>query len=191
MRLTKNQLKRIIRKTILQEGMKLPEQLGDEFRIEVMNGGYDIASGKYSPSSDYEVNLYKRYDHGEFEVGNASVSYSLKCNSYEIVVVYSDYNSYGPLLYDIALEVAGEQGLIPDRDEVSMEAAKVWRYYLNNRWDISSMPIKHRSCGNPRGFFPDGHEKFGRFDWANWVYYQTNGTPMTDRLLKLNKISFK
>jgi len=37
MRLTENQLKRIIRKTILTERMVLPEQLGDEFRIEVVN----------------------------------------------------------------------------------------------------------------------------------------------------------
>jgi len=191
MRLTKNQLKRIIRKTILQEGMKLPEQLGDEFRIEVMDGGYDIASGKYSPSSDYEVNLYKKDHLGEFEVGNVSVTYSLRCNAYEIVVAYSDIDKYGPLIYDVAIEVAGDQGLVPDRDEVSMDAENVWKYYLGRRYDISAEPIKSAACGTPRGFFPDGSEKFGRFGWSNWIYYQTQGTPMTDRLLKLNKITFK
>ena len=41
MRLTENQLKRIIRNVLLVEGMKMPEQLGDEFRIEVVNSGYD------------------------------------------------------------------------------------------------------------------------------------------------------
>ena len=191
MRLTENQLKRIIRDVILAEGMKMPEQLGDEFRIEVVNSGYDPSTGKFSPPSAYEVNLYKRYDHGEFEVGSISVYYSINCNAYEIVVAYADYDGYGPLLYDVAIEVAGKQGLVPDRTEVSTDAEKVWRYYIRKRWDITSKPIEDFACGSPRDFFPDGRDKFGRFDWANWVYYQTQGTPMTDRLLRLNKITFK
>ena len=191
MRLTKNQLKRIIRKTILQEGMKLPEQLGDEFRIEVMNGGYDIASGKYSPSSDYEVNLYKKDHLDEFEIGSVVVSYNLRCNSFIVVIGYSDIDNYGPLLYDIALEVAGAQGLAPDRNQVSIDAEKVWRYYLRRRYDITAKPIKSLACDSPRGVFAGGKDKFGDYDWANWIYYQTNGTPMTDRLIKLNKIMFK
>jgi hypothetical protein len=191
MRLTENQLKKIIRNIILAEGMKMPEDLGDDLRIEVVNAGYDMSTGKYSPPASYEVNLYKKFDHGEFEVGNVSVTYSLLCSAYEIVVTYSDIDKYGPLLYDIAIEIAGDQGLLPDRDEVSMEAENVWMNYFRKRWDISVVPIKSAACGTPRGFFLDGREKFGRFDWSNWIYYQTSGTPMTNRLLKLNKITFK
>ena len=191
MRLTESQLKKIIRKTILAEGMVLPEQLGDDLRIEVINAGFDIQTGKYSPPASYEVNLYKKFDHGEFEVGNVSVTYSLRCNAYEIVIAYSDIDKYGPLLYDVAIEVAGDQGLVPDREDVSMDAEKVWDYYLRRRYDITAKPIKSSICGTPRGFFSDGKEKFGRFGWSNWIYYQTSGTPMTDRLVKLNKITFK
>ena len=191
MRLTENQLKKIIRKTILAEGMVLPEQLGDEFRIEVVNSGFDMSTKKYSPPASYEVNLYKKDHLGEFEVGSVAVSYSLRCNAFAVVVAYSDYDGLGPLLYDIAIEVAGDQGLTPDRNQVSMDAEKVWRYYLRRRYDISVEPIKSAACGTPRGFFPDGREKFGRFGWSNWIYYQTQGSPMTDRLLKLNKITFK
>jgi len=191
MRLTENQLKKIIRNIILKEGMKMPEDLGDDLRIEVVNSGYEMSTKKYSPPASYEVNLYKKFDHGEFEVGNVSVTYSLRCNAYEIVVAYSDIDKYGPLIYDVAIEVAGDQGLVPDRDEVSMDAENIWRYYLNRRYDISVEPIKSAACGSPRGFFPDGKDKFGRFGWSNWVYHQTQGTPMTDRLLKLNKITFK
>jgi hypothetical protein len=190
MRLTENQLRGLIHKTILREAMVMPEKLGDNFRIVVINSGWDMTAKSYSPTSAYEVNLYKKYDHGEFEVGTVAVSYSLSCSSYEIVVSFSDYDKYGPLLYDIAIEVAGDLGLIPDRGDVSEAAGKVWSYYLRKRWDISSKPITSNSCGSPRSFFPDGKDKFGRFDWSNWIYYQTNGTPMTDRLLKLNKISF-
>ncbi|MDP6459108.1 MAG: hypothetical protein QGF78_07295 [Candidatus Bathyarchaeota archaeon] len=47
----------------------------------------------------------------------------------------------GPLLYDLAFEIAekkGLQGLGPDPREVSDEAAAVWDYYLNNRPDIEA-----------------------------------------------------
>jgi hypothetical protein len=47
----------------------------------------------------------------------------------------------GPLLYDLAFEIAekkGLQGLGPDPREVSSDAASVWDYYLNNRPDIEA-----------------------------------------------------
>lgn len=191
MRLTERHLRKFIRKTILLEVMMMPEQLGDDLRIEVVNAGYDTSTGKYSPRASYEVNLYKKDHLGEFEVGNVSVSYSLRCNAYEIVIAYSDIDNYGPLLYDVAIEVAGAQGLLPDRDQVSIDAEKVWRYYLRRRYDITAKPIQSLVCGSPRGAFAGGKDKFGEYDWANWIYYQTSGTPVTDRLLKLNKISFE
>ena len=42
---------------------------------------------------------------------------------------------YGPLLYDIAM--AGEQGLMPDRDGVSPDATRVWQKY-RDRPDVTS-----------------------------------------------------
>ena len=191
MRLTENQLKKIIRNIILAEGMKMPEDLDDDLRIEVVNSGFDMATKKYSPPASYEVNLYKKDHLDEFEVGSVSVSYSLRCNSFTVVIGYSDIDNYGPLLYDVALEVAGEQGLAPDRHQVSIDAEKVWRYYLRRRYDITAKPIKSLACDSPRGVFAGGKDKFGDYDWANWIYYQTQGIPMTDRLLTLNKISFK
>jgi hypothetical protein len=190
MRLTENQLRKFIRNIILAEGMKMPEDLGDNLRVVVVNSGYDSSIKKYLPPAAYEVNLIKKDQGGEFEVGSVAVSYSLRCNSFEVVVAYSDIDKYGPLLYDVALEVAGDQGLIPDRNQVSIDAEKVWRYYLRRRYDISAKPIQNLACDSPRGFFAGGKEKFGEYDWANWTYYQTQGTPMTDRLLKLNKITF-
>ena len=47
----------------------------------------------------------------------------------------------GPLLYDLAFEVAEKQGLGglgPDPREVSDEAKAVWDYYLNSRSDIEA-----------------------------------------------------
>jgi hypothetical protein len=42
-------------------------------------------------------------------------------------------NKYGPLMYDIALSYVGNQGLIPDRESVSDDARKIWRYYQTRR----------------------------------------------------------
>ena len=46
---------------------------------------------------------------------------------------------YGPLLYDIAIEIATMHGsgLVSDRSAVSMEAHDVWQYYLDNRPDVT------------------------------------------------------
>ena len=45
---------------------------------------------------------------------------------------------WGPLIYDIAIEVCRVFGasLTSDRDEVSDEAQNVWRYYDRNRTDV-------------------------------------------------------
>ena len=44
---------------------------------------------------------------------------------------------YGPLLYDVALETVGKNGLKPDTNVVSDDASKVWKQY-DQREDIES-----------------------------------------------------
>lgn len=50
------------------------------------------------------------------------------------------YQGYGPALYDIVLQYCGVRGLRPDRS-VSSEAKRVWKFYFDNRKDISKKPI--------------------------------------------------
>ncbi len=47
-------------------------------------------------------------------------------------------DGFGPLLYDVALEVAGDDGLKPDVEDVSDEASAVWKYYDTRRDDVRS-----------------------------------------------------
>ena len=56
-------------------------------------------------------------------------------------VVYAGAASgWGPLLYDVAMELATQVGggLTPDRSSVSNDAQNVWSYYFNNRGDVES-----------------------------------------------------
>ena len=52
-------------------------------------------------------------------------------------------DGYGPLLYDVAMEVATMfgGGLVSDRTIVSTDAQRVWRYYLKNRSDVESSQL--------------------------------------------------
>lgn len=52
----------------------------------------------------------------------------------------TDFKGYGPTLYDIVLQYCGSVGLRPDRS-VSPEAKAIWKYYFDNRKDISKKPI--------------------------------------------------
>ncbi len=56
-------------------------------------------------------------------------------------VVYAGAASgWGPMLYDVAMELATQVGggLTPDRSSVSNDAQNVWSYYFNNRGDVQS-----------------------------------------------------
>ena len=56
-------------------------------------------------------------------------------------VVYAGTASgWGPMLYDVAMELATQVGggLTPDRSSVSNDAQNVWSYYFNNRVDVQS-----------------------------------------------------
>ena len=48
---------------------------------------------------------------------------------------------FGPLLYDVALEAAGENGLKPDTLDVSDDASAVWKHYATQRDDVKSEPL--------------------------------------------------
>jgi len=50
-------------------------------------------------------------------------------------------SGWGPMLYDLAMELAGDDGLTPDRESLSSEAYSVWNYYLKNRSDVETKQL--------------------------------------------------
>jgi hypothetical protein len=63
--------------------------------------------------------------------------------AYTVTWVSVSESGWGPLLYDLAMEVATSRGsgLTPDRGSVSYEANKVWDYYLANRGDVEETQL--------------------------------------------------
>jgi len=83
---------------------------------------------------------------------------------------------YGPLLYDIAMELEG--GLTPDRMSVSPAAEHVWDFYKDNRSDVEAKLLD--DMNNPKtptkqddtGFLHDGGEESS----LNYAYFIEGGT---------------
>lgn len=48
---------------------------------------------------------------------------------------------FGPLLYDVMMEAAGNRGLTMDRETLTQEAFHVWDYYLHKRSDVKAIPL--------------------------------------------------
>jgi hypothetical protein len=64
-------------------------------------------------------------------------------NVWELEAVEARHG-YGPLLYDLLLELAylsGASGVAPDRSGVSDEAERVWDHYAERRSDVEAGPL--------------------------------------------------
>ena len=111
--------------------------------------------------------------------------------------VHEDYKDagFGPLMYDIAMELAGKHGLMCDRNSVSNEAARLWNHYLQLRADVFSDDIDIDNC--TYDMLSTGDEiairKGAEHPWHQKVYFSTNTVagstqPTINRLEKLGRI---
>ena len=86
----------------------------------------------------------------------ASKSFQLKCAGAYIVSnteVEQDFRNLGigALLYDVAIEIAGKNGLASDRSAVSQDAERMW-FYFNRSNDYD-----YKSFDTPDGRFTKGY----------------------------------
>lgn len=103
-----------------------------------------------------------------------------KWNASEIVTSAAQ-EGYGPLLYDIVMEL--ENGLMADRSNVSPSAKKVWAYYLNNRKDVE--PKELDDIENPKTKTKkDDSQVFdgGTKNPLNYAYFIKKGPAVTTLL---------
>jgi hypothetical protein len=101
---------------------------------------------------------------------------------------------FGPLAYDVAIEVTG--GLTSDRDSVTKYAAAVWDRYMNGRPDVQVLQMDNdRNHLTPEDE-DNCEQRSARVDSGGWPspgsfwdsslskVYKKSGTPVMDELRK-------
>ena len=129
-----NLLREYIRELLTEGAKNLDDLEAEDLYIHV--GGYEDGFIIELGYSDLPVAA------GEIAVVKPSPSRG-SCGDAMMVSHSQADQGWGPLLYDLAIELATERagGLISDRGSVSEEARAVWDYYLANRGDTTGIQL--------------------------------------------------
>ena len=144
-------LRQYIRQTLLTEAAFTPEDLPDDLKIKIHDDGdlFEIEIVKktkgytHDGSGWIKSSVYSNVG-GEIQTYKISNPGSGNCLGAYMVSYASASDGWGPLLYDIAIELATQKGsgLIADRESVSADAEAVWRHYLDRRsGDVESLQM--------------------------------------------------
>ena len=149
MRLTEAILKRMILEEmnsgLLQEVAKGPQDLPEDVFVRVFHQGPDKnlitilftdRDGNYIPPVAKSGENNPIYGDVTFNLKSTH----LECDNSSVIAVTEVADGWGPMLYDIAMEIGTMRanGLTPDRRSVSPEAQDVWWNYLNMRPDVKA-----------------------------------------------------
>lgn len=143
MRITETALRRMIRRELLREAAVTPEEaqgMGVEFRIMKSSGGG--ARPQWSITASTESYAGGTYRQAIINIAKPTKRQGVCNDAWEVTWSLSDIPKLGPLLYDIAMEIATLEGggLMSDRAEVSDKARRVWRMY-GARGDIEKYQL--------------------------------------------------
>lgn len=110
--------------------------------ITVSKDGLTDFNVYYSDEKGNEKDARVSDVHGEVSIMNPTDNTG-PCGDALHVVYAGAASGWGPMLYDVAMEVATEVGggLTPDRNSVSSDAENVWSYYFNDRGDVESQQL--------------------------------------------------
>lgn len=117
---------------------------------------------------------------------------NIPCLSALSVEVAQAPSGYGPLLYDLAMELSGHKGIYSDRVVVSEAAQRIWEYYEHQRGDVESFHPLELVGVNESDCIEDIIHMFGE-EWEddpmNKVFKKKTGNLSTlDALRDANKI---
>jgi hypothetical protein len=132
-----------------------------------------------------KVNISPRFPNGRYKyAGELYIDRSITVSEgqlYEVESVHAD-KGYGPLLYDIAMELVnsiGGVGLIADRRSIMPAAKHVWKTYFDTRSDV-----EHKEL--PQDLFAGALSD--REPYLKFYYYKTS-TPILDKLKQNNQLN--
>jgi len=172
-----NLLRKYIR-VLLTEAAKGLAELGD-MTVYVKHSGGDIEVWVIDPTSvPPETDKYRLHRMNQRAIGLISASQeSGECLDGYVVTwahVDNEHKGWGPMLYDIAMELATQAGtgLLSDRNNVSYEASNVWQYYAGSRGDVEAVQLDDLD-GN---LTPEVEED----DCADYIVYSGRGIESGD-----------
>lgn len=188
-------LRRLIRETLLTEARFTAQTMIDRgYKIEVtklQQDRYRISCVSQDPDGLAAGSIDVSTNPGGLRMGNCLGAWRVRNSE-----TWED--GAGPLIYDIAIEMSGKNGLIPDRSQVSREARALWQFYHDRRSDIDHMQLDNLEDELTPGVEEDNCDQTvsdrGGVAWQDSALskvYRSRGTPTIDELKRLGLIEFK
>ena len=126
-------------RSLLTEAAMGPADLPEGVFVEIIEQG-DHAKFRYAYKESWSDNPFASKSPG----GSVAIAKpDHPCGGAWEVVLSDAQSGWGPMLYDVAMEWATQNGggLVSDRSHVSPAAREVWNYYLSNRSDVQSVQL--------------------------------------------------
>ncbi len=141
MKITRRQIRRIIKEAAISSS-QLPQNIGVMIYEKPLYREIQICYCLLRADGSVKSKLRSPIHAGRHQVdtwGSITINKNHKArnNTYQVAGVFAN-SGYGPLLYDIAMELATQKGngLVSDRETVEDAAVRVWRYYAEQRSDV-------------------------------------------------------
>ena len=198
--LLENWRKYLTEEELLTEAAFEPKDLPEDIAVvlEADEDGASIYLAKQG-SGGWEA-LHSGKVYGEVYITPPTDTGGFSCGGAWVVDHSMTANGWGPMLYDIAIEyatiVAG--GLTSDRDDVSSDAKRLWKYYFKNRPDVQAHQLEDKKFIKTGEYAVKMHPDGCPQDAAgpNWEKSPlskryTKEPTMMDRLDKMGKLEKK
>ena len=137
-----------LEETLLDEAMITPDQLPENIVVVVDKTAAPQSYRAYYALKDTPSVPLKAGDLGRMEAGievygniSATLGQDFPYEGNYVVSSVKAADKYGPLLYDVILELVGEAGLKPDTESVSDDASAVWKHYDLSRNDVFGLDL--------------------------------------------------
>lgn len=190
---------------LLAEAAKGPTELGPGMIIKVKTSKFGLGGFLISLVDYQQMRWTQDHVEGRVHIMRPMPSdYGKALGAYEVTQSRAPMG-YGPLLYDVAMELATEagSGIMADRRNVSQAARDVWSYYLEQRPDVEAVQLD-----NMKNFLTPTDDDNARqlsssfdmqdgmptnIEWTDSplskMYRVRNGTtPTLDKLRKMGKL---
>ena len=141
MKITTQQINKIIKEelgSVLMEAAVGPEDLPEDVYIKIDQVSEDEIQISYVEDDGSSAGL------GSMTVDTiVPLASDFPCLKAMMVAYVKTEKGYGPLLYDIAMEIATKKagGLVADRTIVSDDAYDIWKFYVENRSDVEIIQL--------------------------------------------------